>query len=340
LDAELGVHYAVEGDVRLEDGIVRINIALIDVRTRLQVWAQRYERAEAEQPAVQDEIVKALARQLHVSVMENRGRDDAPTSRPSPNATLGKAWAALNLFAFLRGGEEAGQLFEEVLRADPNNVSALTGLGAFKFSSANFYRGSKDFNALLDQSEGLLRRASSLEPRASLPQYFLALVLTRRGHPEDALPLLEKVLELNPSYAPAYAAIGYIQMNAGRPTEAIKNIEYAMRLSPKDHYLGLWSQYLGRIYIELDAHAQAESWLVQSVNLMPNSPVSHLSLAALMARRSELEKAHAEIATVTRLAPGVTIEQWIELLTVVCKREADRPTKLVDGLRQAFAALQ
>jgi DNA-binding SARP family transcriptional activator len=134
LGTDLGVHYAVEGDVRLEDGTVRINITLIDVTTRLQVWAERYERAEAERHAVQDDIVRALARQLHVSVMEVRGR--APAGQPGANATLGRAWAALNLFAFFRGGREAGQLFEEVLGIDPNNVSALTGLGTFKYATA------------------------------------------------------------------------------------------------------------------------------------------------------------------------------------------------------------
>src|SRR5262249_45471078 len=142
----------------------------------------------------------------------------------------------------------------------------------------------------------------------------------------------------NPSYAPAYAAIGYIQMNSGRPTEAIKNIEYAIRLSPKDHYLGLWSQYLGRIYIELGADAQAESWLAQSVSLMPNSPLTHLSLAALMARRGDMGGARGRMSTVTRLAPEVALEQWVERLTAPCKREADRPTKLIAGLREAFAA--
>ena len=178
-------------------------------------------------------------------------------------------------FAFFRGRREAGQLFEEVLRTDPNNVSALTGLGTFKYAATNTGQTSEDRDLLLGQSENLLRRANALDPNASLPYYFLGLVASRRGQPEDALPLLEKVLELNPSYAPAYAAIGYIQMNTGRRTEAIKNIKYSIQLSPKDNYLGLWSQYLGRIYIELGDDAEAERWLTQSVTLMPNSPMSH-----------------------------------------------------------------
>ncbi len=338
LSTDLGVHYAIEGDVRLEDHTVRINIALIDVKTRLQVWAERYEHAEADRVAAQDEIVKALARQLHVGVMEARGRDSPFAGRPTTNATLGKAWAALNLFAFFRGGGEAEQLFQDVLRADPNNVSALTGLGTFKYAAANTRRTSEDPAVLLDESESLLRRANSLDPKASLPYYFLGLVETRRGLLDDALALLEKVIELNPSYAPAYAAIGYIRMNSGRLTEAIENIKYSIRLSPKDNYLGLWSQYLGRIYIELGDDAEAERWLTQSVDLMPNSPLSHLSLAAFLALRGNLDQARAQAETLATLAPKVTLDQWIESLTAPCKQEDHRPRKLIAGLRQAVAS--
>jgi adenylate cyclase len=259
-----------------------------------------------------------------------------PAGQPGANATLGKAWAALNLFAFFRGGREAGQLFEEVLRIDPNNVSALTGLGTFKYATAATRPPSEDSDLMLGQSENLLRRANALDPNASLPYYFLGLVATRRGQPEDALPLLEKALELNPSYAPAYAAIGYIQMNTGRPTEAIKNIQYSIQLSPKDNYLGLWSQYLGRIYIELGDDAEAERWLTQSVTLMPNSPLSHLSLAAFLARRGDLEHAHAETVTLATLAPKVTLDEWIKVLMAPCKQEEHRPAKLIAGLRQAM----
>jgi DNA-binding SARP family transcriptional activator/TolB-like protein/Flp pilus assembly protein TadD len=336
LSANLGVHYAIEGDVRLEDHTVRINIALIDVRTRLQVWAERYEHAEADRAAAQDEIVKALARQLHVGVMEARGRDSPFAGRP--NATLGKAWAALNLFAFFRGGSEAEQLFQEVLRADPNNVSALTGLGTFKYAAANTRRTSEDPAVLLNESESLLRRANALDPKASLPYYFLGLVATRRGLLDDALALFEKTIEINPSYAPAYAAIGYVRMNSGRLAEAIENIKYSIRLSPKDNYLGLWSQYLGRIYIELGDDAEAERWLTQSVDLMPNSPLGHLSLAAFFARRGDLDQARAQAETLATLAPKVTLDQWIESLTAPCKQEEHRPMKLIAGLRQAVAS--
>jgi tetratricopeptide (TPR) repeat protein len=242
------------------------------------------------------------------------------------------------LFAFFRGGKEAGQFFEAVLQTDPNNTSALTGLGTFKYTSVNTRQTSEDPAALLDQSESLLRRAMSLNPNLSLPYYFLGLVEARRGLADDALRLYGRALGLNPSHAPAYAATGFVQLHRGQLTDAIENVRYAIRLSPKDHYLGLWSQYLGRIYLELRDDAEAEHWLSQSVSLMPNSPLSRLSLAAFLAERGDMIGAQAQAVMLAKLAPKATYDDWVEQLTALCKQEEDRPTRLIAGLRKVMAS--
>jgi adenylate cyclase len=144
LGKELGVQYVVEGDVRLDDQKVRVNVALIDTKTRLHVWTERYERDDTDRVQVQDEIVRAIARQLLVGVMEVRGRGPANATIDS---MLGKGWAALNQFAFFRGGHESGQHFQDVLALDPKNVSALTGLGAFKAVAYNTRQTSERFAA-------------------------------------------------------------------------------------------------------------------------------------------------------------------------------------------------
>ena len=74
IGTELGVQYVLEGSTRLEREKLQIHVALVDTRTRLQVWSDRYEHGVSEQVSVQDEIARGLARQLHVKLMEVRGR--------------------------------------------------------------------------------------------------------------------------------------------------------------------------------------------------------------------------------------------------------------------------
>jgi TolB-like protein/cytochrome c-type biogenesis protein CcmH/NrfG len=267
IGTELGVQYVVEGDVRVDGAKVRINIALIDTRTRLHVWTERYERDDTDRPKVQDEIVRALARQLQVSMMEVRGRE--PTN-PTIDSMLGKGWAALNQFAFFRGGHDSAQFFQDVLALDPKNASALTGLGAFKSVAYNTRQTTEDRDSLLRDSENLLKQALRVNPQASLPLYFLGRRAMWRGEPDEALDYFARTLNLNPSYAPAYGAIGYVLLHTSRLQEALDNLMYAIRLSPKDHYLGLWSAHVGRIHFELGQFDEAEHWLSQAVRLMPN----------------------------------------------------------------------
>ena len=312
IGTELGVQYVVEGDVRVDGTKVRINIALIDTKTRLHVWTERYERDDTDRPQVQDEMVRALARQLQVSMMEVRGRGPA---NPTVDSLLGKGWAALNQFAFFRGGHESGQLFEDALALDPKNVSALTGLGAFKSVAVNTGQIKGDRASLLQESETLLKQALQVDPKASLPLYFLGRVAMWRGKPDEALEHFAQTLILNPSYAPAYGALGYVLLHTDRLQEALDNLMYAIRLSPKDHYLGLWSAHVGRIHFELGQFEEAERWLSQAVRLMPNSSMNRAALAAFHFYRDNSAAADAQIVELKKLGSGGTSTSLISRFT-------------------------
>lgn len=335
LGKELGVQYVVEGDVRLDDQKVRINVALIDTRTRLHVWTQRYERDDTDRIQVQDEIVRAIARQLHVGVMEVRGRGPANATIDS---MLGKGWAALNQFAFFRGGHESGQFFQDVLALDPKNVSALTGLGAFKSVAYNTRQTSEDRDLRPRDGESLLRQAQSLDPNASLPLYFLGRNAMWRGAADEALDYFARTLKLNPSHAPSYGSIGYVLLHTNRLQDAVDNLMYAIRLSPKDHYLGLWSAHVGRAHFELGDFADAERWLTQAVNLMPNSPMNQTALAAFHFYRGDVAAADRQIIELKKLGPVPSSADLVLRFTVLCKHEGDRPQRLLSGLSMVMAS--
>jgi TolB-like protein/DNA-binding SARP family transcriptional activator len=336
IGTELGVQYVVEGDVRVDGTTVRINIALIDTRTRLHVWTERYERDDTDRPKVQDEIVRALARQLQVSMMEVRGRE--PTN-PTIDSMLGKGWAALNQFAFFRGGHDSAQLFQDVLALDPKNVSALTGLGAFKSVAYNTRQTTDDRDSLLRDSENLLKQALRVNPQASLPLYFLGRRAMWQGEPDEALDYFARTLNLNPSYAPAYGAIGYVLLHTNRLQEALDNLMYAIRLSPKDHYLGLWSAHVGRIHFELGQFDEAEHWLSLAVRLMPGSTMNRAALAAFHTYRDNPAAADAQIVELKKLGSGATSADLIGRFTALCRQDDHKPKRLLGGLNKVFASI-
>jgi adenylate cyclase len=71
---ELGVHYVLEGNVRLAGDQVRVNVQLIDAESGAHLWADRFETDRAKLAKAQDEITGRLARTLNLELVEEVGR--------------------------------------------------------------------------------------------------------------------------------------------------------------------------------------------------------------------------------------------------------------------------
>lgn len=336
IGAELGVRYVVEGSLQLQDQQMRINIALVDAKTRLQVWADRIERETAERFAVQDAIARSLARELHVSVLTAEDRRRPPTAGgdATVNDLLAKGWAAMLRISALGTTSGADGYFEEVLRRDPENVSALIGLGGYHVTLVAMFFAA-DPAPHLARAEPLLRRAVEKAPSGVMGHYFLGVLHKVRRQPRESLEAFRRALERNPSFALAYAQVGHAMSRFGRLDEAMEHIRYAVRLSPKDPNLGLWSIFAGEIELERGNDAAALEWLTRSVEIDPRLSFSHVTLAALHALRGDDAAAARQVAEVARLAPWLTRDVMIERLTGA-SLPGHEPHRLIDGIRRAF----
>ncbi len=335
--AELGVRYVVEGEVRLQAAQLRVNIALIDTKSRLQVWSERFERDDVDRPGMQNEIARALARQLHVSVLsvEDERRLPDRSRDPAVEDLLAKGWGAI-----LRAGNApmttsgANTHFEEVLKRNPDNVSALIGLGAYHAAAAADFLVAEPERHLV-QAEEALNKAIALQPDRSLAYYFLGVAYKARGRPQAALASFAKSLELNPSFAPAYANSGHVLYRNGGLSQALEHVRYAIRLSPKDPNLGRWSLYAGQIELELGHDEAAMEWLRRSIELGAGGVFNHATMAAAYALQGDKANAKKHAAEVHKAAPWLTLEQMIERV-VGLSDSGSEPRRLIDGLRRAF----
>ncbi len=79
---QLGVSHVLEGSVQRAGGKVRVNAQLIDARTDGHLWAEKFDRPLDDVFAIQSEIAKAIADQLHakISPSEKAAIERKPTS--------------------------------------------------------------------------------------------------------------------------------------------------------------------------------------------------------------------------------------------------------------------
>jgi eukaryotic-like serine/threonine-protein kinase len=119
---------------------------------------------------------------------------------------------------------------------------------------------------------------------------------------EDAVPYLKRALELDPNFAPAYAALASCYLNTGQDTLATENYKKAFelrdRVSVKEQFLidGLYYAFATG---QLDKAIQSYAAWIQTY---PGDEIPYAILGALYDYTGQYEKAAEELRERSRLA--------------------------------------
>src|SRR6201991_1192450 len=328
---DLAVRYVLEGSVRTQDGLLRVNFQLLNAATLLPVWSDRVEREQGERHAVRDEIVARIARELHINLLPIEG--ERRSVDPSADASAFLGWAAMHAGFTTTNIDEyrkAEAQFKQALERDPQSMSAFIGMGAFH-TNVGAQRLVPDVNVHFDRAREILTQAVQREPRNPNALFYLGLLLQGTGKVREALDLFLKVTELNPSNAGAHAHVGHALARLGEPEKGIEYLRYAMRLSPKDSNLAIWHEFIGNAQLELSRYGDAIESFQRSAAMAPRYPRPYAGLAAAHALAGDPANAQAAIeklkAVATTIPPG-------ELLQRVARNPKSR---LYAGLSLALA---
>jgi DNA-binding winged helix-turn-helix (wHTH) protein len=335
LGPEFGADYALEGSLRVLSGRLRVDIALIDLTTRLQAWNGHFESDETDPAARRLEIVRGLARQLVVAAVDVLGARSLGVNQETPLADkLNRGWSLYQKFHSFRGGEEGQRLFEEILLDHPANRSALIGLGGFKIAAA--YRLARtDRQGLVKEAEQLAQRALAIESQASLNQYNLGEIALLNGQVDEAVFRYERTLAINPIHAPSVGQLALIDLSRRLFAEGLAKLKYVVRLSPNDWSLGYWYSLRGRIHFEMGEDDEAERWLRAGMLESPNRPQIRAALAGLYAETGQPGRARKSADETRMLAPAARYET-IRDYFFPGLTEPDEPRRMLSGIAKAF----
>jgi TolB-like protein/DNA-binding SARP family transcriptional activator len=337
IGTELGVRYVVGGSVQIADGVARIDAALTDTSSRLNLWAQRFERPIAELNAVKSEITRSIARQLQVTI---RLAEDArlvpkPSDDPTLEDLLTRGWAAMVRSPGEGPSASAASFFEAALKRAPDNLSAQLGYAGSQIVPATTVFGrSSEFD--LDRADAMLKAVLGRASRHSTALLYRGMLRRLRGDFTGARDDFVSAIESSPSFATAYGQAGQTFYRLGDYDRGLEFIRYAIRLSPRDPGLGVWSYMAGMIEIERGNDAAAFEWLNRSATLIPRGIYTRLGLAAILVHRGDTAAAVDQIRELSRIAP------WLNFETVRSGLGTYEPKwarqRLMDGLEKAFAS--
>jgi TolB-like protein len=309
LGHELNVRYVLEGSVQRGGNRLRVNVQLIDAETGSHLWAERFEKAAAELFDMQDEIVSRLANTLNSQLIavEARRAEHSPHPDTTDLCFQGAAW-----FNKGRNPEHLGQgrrFFERALALEPGNVEALVGTALVDIGVATtFY--TDDRIERLTAAEASVTRALSLAPNHPVAHFVLGMVQIFTDRVAQGIAECERALALDRNLANAHANIGVAKLLIGRGVETEAHIQEALRLSPRDTHLYIWTMYGGLAAFLLGTDAEAIDWLRRSLEANRNYPIAHFFLAAALAQVGELGAARASVQGGLALNPSFSIRRF------------------------------
>jgi TolB-like protein/class 3 adenylate cyclase len=293
---ELGVRYVLEGSVQRSADRIRINAQLIDALTGNHLWADRYERDLKDIFALQDEItmkvlggvrvkltgdgligrtekyfkgkhgldcflkiLEASAYRQRMTIEDNnlarRLAEEAIAMCPeNPMGYLSLGWA-YNYYYWQNIATSPQEILEKGIELAQKAIAMDDSLADAHALLCIQYRFKKQYDKAIVEGE----RAVALNPGGYPPINAYALTLTRVGRAEEAIPLFQKGIRLNPfGPSPIYINFGRALRTTGRFEEAVSAYKKAIKLAPHfiDAHVGLAATY-SMMGLEKEARAEA-----------------------------------------------------------------------------------
>jgi TolB-like protein len=176
----------------------------------------------------------------------------------------------------------------------------------------------------------LVETARLIDP--DLPEVYWALgfVHAQSRRHAQAIEALQKAVELDRSFADAYALLGGIDTYIGQPAKSIPLLRTAMRLNPDGGYL--YFLLLGRAYLFADDIEQALINLRAASMRNPVDIETHVYLAAAVVAAGDQRTAAWEVDEIRKLEPGFSIHRWLETYPMTSTRQTKRLLGLVAKL--------
>jgi adenylate cyclase len=232
----------------------------------------------------------------------------------------------------------AFSLCDRALQIEPRNVLALSN-SAFLIIFPVVIAQSDDPIAATRQADELISRALAIDPNDDGAHVHKAWVLMAQNRQEEAIVEAERALALNPSNVDAYSALGVANLFLCRPDRSVEAIDEAIRLSPRDPFLGSWYEIKAEAYFIMRQDANTIEMIQRSATLQSLDPYARLMLASASALSGQ--QAEAGEAIKAYLADGHAKSRTISQFQKQQLAMANNPKwvayneRFAEGLRKA-----
>ncbi len=227
---ELRVDAVVEGSVAAEGGRLRVTAQLIQAATDQHLWADTYDRELSDLPVLQEEIARAVAREIQIPGASVSPRRAAPTTRGASEAYL-----RARFYLDQRNGQDLAKAvswYQRAIEEDPVYAPAYAGLADCYNQLGTVMIGGRSPAESRNLAMAAARRALEIDPDLAEAHTALAYSNLYDWNWDAARQGFERAIRLNPNYAPAHLWLAHYFAARAQFDPALQEVRLAADLDP------------------------------------------------------------------------------------------------------------
>ncbi len=307
IGTDLGAGFVLKGSIRRIDDEVRVNVQLVNAKTGVNIWGQRYDRKLTEVFVVQDEVTRSIVSALAIRMTSQEETRLAQRATDNLKAyDLFQEGQRISKGRTKPDQELARDLYQKAIELDPNYGRAY---GAMAVTLAfDYLRGWADAPVeSLDRALVLAKQAVSLDESTPQTYWALGFVYLMRKEYKNAEDAASHAIRIAPNYADGYGLLGLIKANAGQPRQSIDFTTKAMRLNP--YYTWEYLYALGIAKYMLGDYGSAITTLEEAQERNENEISIKLFLATSYVKAGRLDDAEWTVIQLKTLNPAITLSE-------------------------------
>src|SRR6266498_3866772 len=320
----LRVSHVLEGTVRRSGGKVHVNAQLVEARTDAGIWAEEYDRDLNDVFAIETEVAQSIANRLRakVSAREKVAMQEWPTRDLVAYDLYVRAMPLIDWIADSRTKEkdlsQAVDLLNQAIARDPAFLLAYCRLAVAH--DTLYFQNVDHTSGRLALANSAINSAFRLKPDSGEAHLALASHFYWGYFDYDRaraeLGIAQRTLPNNPR---VFELTGFIDRRQGRWSDAVRNMERACELDPRNTFP---LTGVAGLYCFLRAYQQSDDAMDRLLALDPNNIRQRLGRAFLqIAWRADTRPLHATIEKILAEDPAQTENEavkgarfWLALL--------------------------
>ena len=330
---ELGVRYVLEGSVQRSGDRIRINAQLIDALTGRHIWAERYERDLRDIFTLEDEITMKILTAIQVKLTAGE-QALTPAKYFGGKQGLDCYLKYLEASKYREGhniedNRVARRIAEEAIAICPD-VPMVYVLMAWIHQMDYWVGSGKSPRESIEKGLEMVQKALAMDDSIASAHALLGHIYLLKREYDKAIAAGERAVALDPGGADVHNWYAFSLHKAGRSEEAIPILQKAIRLNPFAGTmiflsLGLSLNYTGRF-------EEAVSAFKKALEREPNNIFAHLDLAATYIMMGREQEGRAEAAEVLRINPKFSLDY---LAKTSGQRDQSKLDNFIEALRKA-----